>query len=141
MASGTREAKQQTTDNGQRTTGVPDAIMLPEDRKRGARMIERVASIADIAEPTLAVNHAAGERAYIRLQGNGKLFISKSIVDTILFPKGHPRRASRDIAGSFSPTVQRARLLSAGIVVFSWYRYRVAGASFAHRPKGSNDAE
>ena len=42
--------------NGQRTTGngrAPDALMLPEDRKRGARMIDRVASIADIAEPIL----------------------------------------------------------------------------------------
>ena len=32
---------------------IPDALMLAEDRKRGARMIDRVASIADIAEPLL----------------------------------------------------------------------------------------
>ena len=70
---------------------IPDALMLAEDRKRGARMIDRVASIADIAEPLLQVDRAGGERAYIRLQGNGKLFISKSVVDTILFPKGHAR--------------------------------------------------
>jgi hypothetical protein len=70
---------------------IPDALMLPEDRKRGARMIERVASIADIAEPILEVDRAGGERAYIRLQGNGKLFISKSIVDTIFFPRDHAR--------------------------------------------------
>ena len=70
---------------------IPDALMLSEDRKRGARMIDRVASIADIAEPLLQVDRAAGQRAFIRLQGNGKLFVSKSIVDTILFPKGHAR--------------------------------------------------
>ena len=70
---------------------VPDALMLSEDRKCGARMVDRVASIADIAEPLLAVERARGERAYIRLQGNGKLFVSKSIFDTILFPKDHQR--------------------------------------------------
>jgi hypothetical protein len=65
--------------------------MLSEDRKRGARMVDRIASIADIAEPILDVDRARGDRAYIRLQGNGKLFISKSIFDTIFFPKDHPR--------------------------------------------------
>jgi hypothetical protein len=91
MASEPHEANHgpRTTDHGQKR--VPDALMLSDDRKRGARMIDRVASIADIAEPLLRVDRAGGERAYIRLQGNGKLFISKSIVDTILFPKDHPR--------------------------------------------------
>jgi hypothetical protein len=70
---------------------TPDALMLPADRKTGARMVDRVASIADIAEPLLNVDRASGERAYIRLQGNGKLFISKSIFDTLFFPKNHPR--------------------------------------------------
>ena len=54
-------------------------------------MVDRIASIADIAEPILNVDRAQGDRAYIRLQGNGKLFISKSIFDTIFFPKDHPR--------------------------------------------------
>jgi hypothetical protein len=70
---------------------VPDALMLPEDRKRGTRMVDRVASVADIAEPILEVDRARGERAYIRLQGNGKLFVSKSTFDTIFFPKDHQR--------------------------------------------------
>jgi hypothetical protein len=65
--------------------------MLPEGVKKGTRMVDRVASIADIAEPLLEVDRARGERAYIRLQGNGKLFISKSIYDTIKFPKDHAR--------------------------------------------------
>jgi hypothetical protein len=70
---------------------IPDALMLPEGRKCGTRMVDRVASIADIAEPLLRVDRRKGERAYIRLQGNGKLFVSKSIHDTIFFPKDHDR--------------------------------------------------
>ena len=65
--------------------------MLPEGRKHGTRMVDRVASILDIAEPILGVDRARGERAYIRIQGNGKLFISKSVFDTILFPRDHER--------------------------------------------------
>ncbi len=70
--------------------------MLPQDRKQGARMVDRVASIADIAEPLLGIDRARGERAYIRLQPNGKLFITPSVLDTILFPRddrrdGQPR--------------------------------------------------
>ena len=83
-----------SSDNGQRTMDngrVPDALMLPEGRKQGTRMVDRVASIAGIAEPLLQVDRARGERAYIRLQGNGKLFVSKSMLDTILFPKDHQR--------------------------------------------------
>jgi len=76
-------------DNG--PTKQPDALMLPQDRKRGARMVDRVASIADIAEPILGIDRARGERAYIRLQPNGKLFISPNVLDTILFPKDHER--------------------------------------------------
>ncbi len=54
-------------------------------------MVDRVSSIADIAEPLLNVDRTRGERAYIRLQGNGKLFVTKSIFDTILFAKDHGR--------------------------------------------------
>lgn len=73
------------------SASIPDALMFPEGRKQGVRMVDRVASIADAAEPLLGVDRARGERAYIRLQGNGKLFITKSIYDTILFPKDHDR--------------------------------------------------
>ncbi len=69
---------------------VPDALMVPESHKRGVRLVDRVASIADYAEPLLDVDPKRAERAYIRLQGNGKLFISKSIFDTINFPTDHP---------------------------------------------------
>jgi hypothetical protein len=70
---------------------LPDALMIPEGCKRGSRMVDRVASISDVAEALLGVDRAQGERAYIRLQGNGKLFVSKSIFDTIYFPKDHER--------------------------------------------------
>jgi hypothetical protein len=69
----------------------PDALMLPQDRKQGARMVDRVASIADIAEPLLGIDRTIGERAYIRLQPNSKLFITANVLDTILFPKDHAR--------------------------------------------------
>ncbi len=70
---------------------IPDALMVPESRKTGSSLIDRVASIVDYAEPLLAVDRDQGVRAYVRLQGNGKLFVSKSIFDTINFPTDHPR--------------------------------------------------
>jgi hypothetical protein len=91
--SGSSHNGQRTTDNGPSANNgrVPDALMLPEGRKQGTRMVDRVTSIAGIAEPLLQVDRARGERAYIRLQGNGKLFVSKSVFDTIVFPKDHQR--------------------------------------------------
>jgi hypothetical protein len=65
--------------------------MIPESLKTGARMADRVASVADIADPLLAVDRSKGERAYIRIQPGGRLFVSKDFHDTILFPNGHPR--------------------------------------------------
>jgi len=59
--------------------------MFPIAWKRGRRMVDRVASIADIAEPLL------GGRAWIREQPHGRLFISPDFADTILFPMDHPR--------------------------------------------------
>jgi len=64
---------------------APDALFMPASRKRGPRLVDRVASIADIAEPLL------GGRAYIRQQGNDWLFITTRDDDTIFFPTTHPR--------------------------------------------------
>ena len=36
-----------------RQTALPDALMIPEGRKQGTRMVDGVASIADVAEPLL----------------------------------------------------------------------------------------
>jgi hypothetical protein len=68
----------------------PDALMLPQYRKIGLRMVDRVASIADIAEPLLGVNRKGREGAHIRLQKDGRLFITKSIFDTLNYPTDHP---------------------------------------------------
>jgi hypothetical protein len=65
--------------------------MLPAAKKSGARMSERVRSICEIAEPLLSVDYAAGERAWIRQQPHGRLFITRDPADTIAFPIGHPR--------------------------------------------------
>jgi hypothetical protein len=66
----------------------PDALFLSASRKRGPRLADRVASIADIAEPLLGVGRG---QAYIRQQGNDWLFITASPHDTINFPREHPR--------------------------------------------------
>jgi hypothetical protein len=67
----------------------PDALLFPAGRKRGARLVDRVASIAEAAEPMLGVDRAAGERAWIRQQPHGQLFITRDPADTILFPTDH----------------------------------------------------
>ncbi len=67
----------------------PDALLFPAGRKRGDRLVDRVASIAEAAEPILGVDRAAGERAWIRQQPHGRLFISREPADTILFPIDH----------------------------------------------------
>jgi hypothetical protein len=69
----------------------PDALFLPESIKTtGGRIFDRVASVCRIAEPLLEVDFAAGERAYIRKQPHGRLFITRDPADTINFPTGHP---------------------------------------------------
>ncbi len=70
---------------------IPDALIIPESQKSGARMVDRVASILAVAEPLLGVDRRQGERGYIRIQPGGRLFITKDPADTLLFPKGHPR--------------------------------------------------
>jgi len=59
--------------------------MLPGDWKRGKRILDRVCSILDIADPIL------GAPGKIREQPHGRLFITREFSDTILFPRGHPR--------------------------------------------------
>ena len=64
--------------------------MLPASQKRGARLADRVASIVSITEPILGVDRAAGERAWIRQQPHGQLFITRDPADTIITPRDHP---------------------------------------------------
>jgi len=63
----------------------PDALMLPQSWIRGKRLPDRVASILDRADPIL------GGPGRIRMMPHGRLFLTCSIEDTILFPTDHPR--------------------------------------------------
>ena len=77
-------------------SGRPDALMIPEKLKLGRRQIERINSILEIGEPLLGVDRSRGERAYVRRQGDGWLFVTKDPSDTIDHPlrsrlQGRPR--------------------------------------------------
>ncbi len=69
----------------------PDALFLPESLKAGSRIFDRVASISAVAEPLLEVDRAKGERAYLRKQPHGRLFITRDPSDSIFFPTTHRR--------------------------------------------------
>src|SRR5579885_1333645 len=71
---------------------IPDALFVPERMKRGRTLYERMCSILDVAEPLLGVDRAAGQRAYIRRQGDGWLFVTRDPMDTIYFPLNTPLR-------------------------------------------------
>jgi hypothetical protein len=75
---------------------APDALLVPAKLKRGRTLFERMCSILDLAEPMLRVDRSKGERAYIREQPQGWLFITKDQFDTIYHPlrtpmQGRPR--------------------------------------------------
>jgi hypothetical protein len=70
----------------------PDALFLPEAVKTAnGRIFDRVAAVCRVADPLLEVDRAKGERAYIRKQPYGQLFITRDPLDTIYFPTGHSR--------------------------------------------------
>lgn len=67
-----------------------DALIIPESWKRGETQLDRIDSILQIAEPLLGVDRSRGEKAYIRRQPGGKLFITANPQDTLSFPVDHP---------------------------------------------------
>ena len=67
----------------------PDALIIPEAWKKGETQIDRIDSILDIAEPLLAIDRSKGQRAYIRRQPGGRLFVTADPHDTLQFPIGH----------------------------------------------------
>jgi hypothetical protein len=85
------------------TRKTPDALLLPETLKAGARQIDRINSVLNIAEPILEVDRGLGERGYIRRQPGGRLFITKDPADTLLYPVGHPREGSERYRWSARP--------------------------------------
>jgi hypothetical protein len=70
----------------------PDALFIPASRKRGSGLIDRVGSIADVAEPLLGTRRGG---AYIRQQPNDWLFVSPHPDDTILYPTSDVRSGPR----------------------------------------------
>lgn len=74
------------------TSPIPDALFIPERMKRGRTLYERIDSILEVAEPLLGVDRARGDRAYIRRQGDGWLFVTRDPEDTIYFPLNAPLR-------------------------------------------------
>jgi hypothetical protein len=74
------------------TAPFPDALMVPESAKRGRTLRERIDSVLAITEPLLGVDRDKGERAWIRRQGDGWLFITKDPADTIYWPLTSPLR-------------------------------------------------
>ena len=70
---------------------VPDALMIRQECRRGVRLRDRIDSIADLAEPLLAVDRAAAQRTWIRMPSNGWLFVTRDPHDTINYPTDHPR--------------------------------------------------
>lgn len=80
-----------------------DALIIPESWKAGGTQLDRIDSILRVAEPILGVDRARGERAYIRRQPGGRLFITADPRDTISFPAGHPREGSARYTWTASP--------------------------------------
>ena len=68
---------------------APDPSRGMEERRDPARP-DRL-DPPHVAEPLLGVDRPSGERAYIRRQPGGRLFVTASPLDTLLFPVGHPR--------------------------------------------------
>jgi hypothetical protein len=54
-------------------------------------MFDRVRSVCDLAEPLLGLDRSAGQKAWIRVQPGGRLFVTASPSDTLFHPSGHPR--------------------------------------------------
>ncbi|OJW18808.1 MAG: hypothetical protein BGO49_17445 [Planctomycetales bacterium 71-10] len=80
-----------------------DALIVPESWKTGGTQLDRIDSILRLAEPLLGVDRSRGDRAYIRRQPGGRLFITKDPRDTISFPIGHPREGRPRYAWAASP--------------------------------------
>jgi hypothetical protein len=73
---------------------TPNALMIPEAWKKGETQLDRIDSILAIAEPLLNVDRSKGQRAYIRRQPGGRLFVTTNPHDTLQFPLGHPQEGS-----------------------------------------------
>ncbi len=95
------------------TAPLADALMVPEKLKRGRTQLERIRSILVIAYPLLGVDQGAGERALIRRQPGGWLFVTKDPEDTIYHPLDSPLRGRDRYTWVLSPDgIKRGYLTS-----------------------------
>jgi hypothetical protein len=67
----------------------PDALLLPGEVRQGKRMVDRVRSVCDLAEEIMGLDRSVGQRAWIRIQPHGKMFITADPADTLLYTTGH----------------------------------------------------
>jgi hypothetical protein len=68
----------------------PDALFLQSAPPVTGTVMDRVAATCKILEPLLECDYPR-EKAYIRRQPFGRLFVTRDPADTLLFPTGHPR--------------------------------------------------
>jgi hypothetical protein len=94
----------------------PDAVMLPETIKKGDSQVARIRSVLALAEPLLEVVRPK-EKAHIRRQPNGVMFITRDPKDTLFHPfgtdkEGQPRYEWESVAlPGVSGDVQVGRLI------------------------------
>jgi hypothetical protein len=93
---------------------VADALMFPEAWKTGETQLDRIDSILAIAEPLLGLDRGRGEKAYIRRQPGGRLFITGDAHDTLQFPVGHPREGTHRYRWTVKPDGSEHGLLIEG---------------------------
>lgn len=75
------------------TSPPADALLIPARCRQGRTQVERIRSIARIADPLLGVDPDRGECAWIRtVPIDDYLFISRDGNDTLLFPLNSPFR-------------------------------------------------
>lgn len=83
---------------------APDALILPESLKKGETQIDRIDSILSIAEPLLKIDRIKGQRAYIRRQPGGRLFVTSNPEDTLQYPVGHDQEGKSRYAWVAQPS-------------------------------------
>jgi hypothetical protein len=68
----------------------PDALFVHSPPKASGTITARVEAACKLFERLLECDYPR-EKAYIRKQPFGRLFVTRDPADTILFPTGHPR--------------------------------------------------
>jgi hypothetical protein len=88
----------------------PDALLFPEAARVGRSMHERVINLSKRCEAMLGLDYAKGERAYLRQATAGRIFVSASPTDTMMFPISHPRSGEARYRWELSTTDDDVKL-------------------------------